>query len=83
MKNQLRELSNKEIRNYKKLGTATGNSFGMCVYMANKHVQNFQNRVIGFRIVKYGMAERLNNLLKKAGLNKEKSFNINVAFYEE
>jgi hypothetical protein len=79
MQNQLRELSEEEVENYKELGTATG-TFEVCLHMANKHVPNFENRVVGFRIEKDGMADMINNALEEAGLDKEKS--INVTFYE-
>jgi hypothetical protein len=79
MINQMRELGEEEIKNYKKLGTATG-TFEVCLHMANKHVPNFQNRVIGYRIEDTGLAEMVNSALAEAGFNKEKS--INVTFYE-
>lgn len=81
MKNQIRELSEEEIKNYKKIGTASGVSFAMCMFLAHKHSRNFKNKVVGFRIEKDGMAEMINNAYEKAGLHKEK--NINVSFYEE
>lgn len=52
MENKLRELSEEESKNYKKIGTASGISFGMCMFLAHKHATNFENRVIGFRIEK-------------------------------
>lgn len=79
MQNQLRELSEEEVGNYKELGTSTG-TFEVCLHMANKHVSNFENRVVGFRVEKDGMADMINNALEEAGLDKEKS--INVTFYE-
>lgn len=80
MKNKLKELSKEEIKNYKSLGTATG-TFEVCLHMANKHVPNFMDRVVGFQIEEGGTAEIVNNTLAEAGLSKEKS--INVTFYEE
>ena len=80
MMNVLRELSTEEVKNFKELGTATG-TFEVCLHMANKHVPNFQNRVIGYRIEDGGAAEMVNNVLENAGLDKEKS--INVTFYEK
>jgi len=80
MKNQMIELSEEEIKNYKKIGTATGISFGMCMFLAHKHATNFENRAVGFCIEKDGMAEMINDAYEKAGLHKEK--NINVTFYE-
>ena len=41
---------------------------------------NFENRAVGFRIEKNGMAEMIDATYVKAGLHKEKS--INVTFYE-
>ncbi len=79
MENKLRELSEEEVKNYKKIGTATG-TFAICMFMAHKHAPNFANRVVGFRIEKDGMAGMVNTALEKAGLQKEKS--INVTFYE-
>lgn len=79
MKNKLKKLNKEEIKNYKKLGTATG-TFEICMFMAHKHVPNFADRVVGFQIEEGGTAEMVNNALSEAGLNKEKS--INVTFYE-
>ncbi len=79
MQNKLKELSREEVSNYKKLGTATG-TWEVCLHMANKHVPNFIERVVGFHVEKGGTAEIVNNALAEAGLNKEKS--INVTFYE-
>ena len=72
-------LNNEEVKNYKILGTATG-TFEVCLFMANKHVPNFMDRVIGFQIEEGGTAEMFNNAMVEAGLIKEKS--INVTFYE-
>ncbi len=80
MENKLRELSEEESKNYKKIGTASGISFGMCMFLAHKHATNFENRVVGFRIEKNGMAEMIDATYAKAGLHKGK--NINVTFYE-
>lgn len=80
MKNKLRELLEEEIKDYKKLGTATG-TFEVCLLMANKHVHNFPDRVVAYRVEEGGTAEIVNIALLKAGLNKEKC--INVTFYEK
>lgn len=80
MKNKLKELNKEEIKNYKKLGTATG-TFEVCMFMGQKHVPNFSDRVIGFYIEEGGTAEMVNNALEEAGFNKERS--INVTFYEK
>lgn len=80
MKNEMRELGEEEIKNYKKIGTATGISFAMCMFLAHKHIPNFKTKAVGFRIEKNGMAEMINDAYEQAGLHKEKS--INVTFYE-
>ena len=80
MMNVLRELSTEEVKNFKELGTATG-TFEVCLHMANKHVPDFQNRVIGYRIEGGGAAEIVSNVFENARLDKEES--INVTFYEK
>ena len=80
MKNKLRELSEEESKNYKKFGFVLCFFFGMCMFLAHKHATNFENRAVGFRIEKNGMAEMIDATYVKAGLHKEKS--INVTFYE-
>lgn len=86
MKNKLKEIKKEEVKNYKKLGTATG-TFEVCMFMAHKHVPNFADRVVGFQIKEGDTADMVNNALEEAGLNKERSINVtftnNSRFYKK
>lgn len=50
---EIRELEEHELCNYKKIGEkAIGNNIYHCIHLANKYVQNFWARVLGYRILK-------------------------------
>ncbi len=81
-KKQWTEIQEKDIDTYKLIGTAGGFSFGFCVYLAQKHGQNFFDRVVDYRIEEHGIGEMMSEAARKVGLPERHQKNITVSFYE-
>ncbi len=82
-KNKWSEISKADVSKYKLIGRAGGFSFGFCIYLAQKHVPNFFERVDGYCIEKHGIGEMMNEAARHVGLPEDKQKNITVSFYEE
>lgn len=77
------EILEKDMDKYKLIGSAGGASFGLCIYLAQKHTQDFSKRAVGYRIEEHGIGEMMSDAAKRAGLHEEKQKYITVSFYEE
>jgi len=57
------ELSEKDIKKgYKKLATTAGTNYGMCVFHASDNIDNFHEKVVGYRVFKNPTNKKLNEL---------------------
>ena len=66
IKGRIYELSEEEVKSHSLIGTASGQNFDHCVWLALRHEERFVDRVWGYRIEKSGDPE----------------IKISVSFYE-
>lgn len=66
LKKRLKRLSKIDLKRFKKIGQAEGDSLGSCFLIADKHEKDFVERVIGYRTYK----------------PTRKGYRIGVSFYE-
>ena len=74
------QLSDAEVENLARIGSASGPGVGFCIYLGFRHSEHFFERVCGYTVSTGGLAAMMDDAQEKAGLNKPKS--INVTFYE-
>ncbi len=49
---EIKRITKKETKDYKLLGKAIGESYGLCMYLVHKHCPNFRKRVVAFRVLR-------------------------------
>lgn len=78
----LKIISDDEIKNYALLGSATGASFSECIYLGVKYKTNFMSRVKAVRIIERSkIAKQISISLEK--ITGKKQTYISVEFYEK
>ncbi len=58
-KRELKRITKEEVKDYKLLGKAIGESYGFCMYLAHKNCPNFRKRVVAFRLVEGNKESKL------------------------
>lgn len=65
-KEKLIEISDEEVKNYKRLGSACAESFSLCLYEGSRHCENFMERVVAYRILENNeIARTMSEVLHK------------------
>jgi hypothetical protein len=70
------ELTEKETKNYKFIGRGSGESIGLCFFLAHKHCKNFEERCVGYRVLR---GDKVASMFSEV-IGKEY---ISVEFYEK
>ncbi len=75
-KREIKRITKEEAKDYKLLGSAIGENYGFCMYLAHKHCPNFRKRVVAFRLVRENKESKI-----MEGITKRK-FRV-FEFYEK